>query len=117
MHIRDFTKFNLERLQHFKNAKGELAHSSADGSDWSLNDWFTALAGETGEAGNLFKKIRRGDFTLEEIHDELADELADIITYLVILSARAGINLEEATINKWNKVSDKIDYPVHITND
>lgn len=41
---------NKARLPQFKNAKGELAHSEPDGSDWTLGEWCTAVAGELGEA-------------------------------------------------------------------
>lgn len=105
---------NLERLPQFKNAKGQPAHSKPDGSDWSLSDWSNAVAGEVGEAANIIKKIRRGDFTLDEVRHELAEELADILTYLDILAYQAGINLAGATILKFNKVSQRVDATVFI---
>ncbi len=117
MHIRHFVKANMTRLPFFKNAKGERAHGPFGGGDWSLNDWFTATAGELGEAGNILKKVRRGDFTLEEARAELADELADAFTYLCILAEQAGIDLEQASIDKWNRVSAKIDYPARLRNE
>lgn len=41
---------NIKRLPQFKNGKGEAAHSSEDGSDWSLGEWMNAVTGEIGEA-------------------------------------------------------------------
>lgn len=87
-----------------------------DGSSWTLNDWMTALAGEVGEAANILKKVRRGDFTLSSptasgkrtIRDDLADELADVQTYLDLLAAKARIDLGRATRVKFNKVSRKV---------
>ncbi len=111
MHIRDFTKVNIDRLPHFKNAKGAYAHLERK---WSLPEWFTATAGELGEAGNIIKKIGRGDFTLHEAREELAAELADTLTYLVILADACGVDLEQAAIRKWNRVSEKVDYPVRL---
>lgn len=99
---------NTERLKDFKNSKGELVHSETDGSDWCLAQWCNAVCGELGEAANLIKKIERGDFTLEEKRSELGKELADVITYLDLLAFRAGINLGQATISKFNEVSDRV---------
>ncbi len=91
MNLKEFTEANMTRLPHFVNAKGELVHTKADGSEWSLNDWLTALVGE--------------------VRQDLADELADVLTYLVILSEVAGIDLSRATLHKWNKVSARVGYP------
>ncbi len=108
---------NMRRLPQFKNAKGEPAHEKEDGSDWSLNDWLTAVTGELGEAANILKKIRRGDFTLNEARAKLADELADTATYLDILANQCGINLGQATIEKFNRVSDRVDSNIFIRSD
>lgn len=74
--------------------------------DWAPNDWFTALAGEVGEAGNILKKIRRRDFTLDSARSALAKELADVMIYLDWLAWSCGIDIAEATIQKFNEVSD-----------
>lgn len=101
-------KANLARLPLFKNKKGEMAHSKADGSDWDLSTWSNAVLGELGEAANIIKKIRRGDVTLEEVREDLGREFADVQTYLDILAYQAGVDLGEATIKKWNEVSERI---------
>jgi len=108
---------NIRRLPQFKNAKGEIAHDKEDGSDWSLNDWLTAVTGELGEAANVLKKIRRGDFTVNQARPELADEFADVLTYLDILAKQCGVDLAKATIDKFNRVSDRIGSNVFIRND
>lgn len=105
---------NIKRLPQFKNKKGEPAHSAADGSDWALSAWSNAVCGELGEAANLIKKIERGDFTLEEAREELGKELADVVTYLDILAFRAGIDLGQATMDKWNEVSIRVGSNVRI---
>lgn len=106
---------NRARLPQFKNRKGEPAHSTADGSDWSLGEWCNALCGELGEAANIIKKIRRGDMALDgEGRQALADELADIQTYLDILAFRAGIDLGAATVSKFNHVSRRVGSPVSL---
>ncbi len=97
---------NIARIPQFRNARGLLAHNKT-GSDWSLNDWYTAMIGEAGEAGNLLKKVRRGDFTLLEAQEELAKEFADIVIYLDILANQCEINLGEAVMSKFNEVSQR----------
>ena len=110
---------NLLRLSDFKNAQGEIAHSESDGSDWLLSQWCNAVCGELGEAANLIKKIERGDFTHYEgeVKDALAEELADIVTYLDLLAYRAGVDLGRATIEKFNKVSDRVSSTIYIRED
>jgi len=110
----DLRQANIARLPTFKNSKGLPAHSEPDGSDWSLNDWCTAVTGEVGEAANILKKIRRGDVSLDEARPSLAKELADAQTYLDILAFRAGIDLGQATIDKFNEVSERVDSPVRL---
>jgi NTP pyrophosphatase (non-canonical NTP hydrolase) len=99
---------NVARIPQFKNRLGKPAHPKADGSDWCLAQWSNAVCGELGEAANIIKKIERGDITLEEARPHLARELADVQTYLDILAFRAGVDLGEATIQKWNEVSERV---------
>lgn len=112
----DLRAANKARLPTFRNAKGKLSHPTNDGhyGNWSLTDWCTAITGELGEAANIIKKIRRGDFTLEEMRDELAKELADVQTYLDLLAMSAGVDLGQATMDKFNEVSKRVGSRVKI---
>ena len=85
-------------------------------NDWSLTDWGNAVAGETGELCNVLKKIHRGDMTLDEANNKelIADEAADIVCYLDLLCQRAGVDLQTAIVNKFNKVSDRINSDIKI---
>lgn len=105
---------NLMRLPQFRNKNGDRAHSTDDGSDWALSAWCNAVCGELGEAANLIKKIERGDYTLEEKRHDLANEFADIVTYLDILAIRAGVDLGDATVAKFNEVSERVESTVRI---
>ena len=105
---------NLMRLPQFKNPKGEPAHAEPDGSDWALSAWCNAVCGELGEAANLIKKIERGDFTLDEAREALGKEFADINTYLDLLAMRAGIDLGDAIVSKFNEVSERVGSTVRI---
>lgn len=105
---------NLLRLPEFKNARGEPAHASPDGSDWSLGEWCNATLGELGEAANIIKKVRRGDMTLDEARPLLAREFADVVIYLDLLAYRAGVDLGNAVVEKWNETSVKIGTSVRL---
>jgi NTP pyrophosphatase (non-canonical NTP hydrolase) len=133
----DLRDANLARLPLFNNAKGEQAHSEKDGSDWLLSAWSNAAVGELGEmadalldvllitkltslfggAANLIKKVERGDKLLEEARSHLADEFADVQTYLDILAFRSGVDLGEATRRKWNAVSARVNVPLRLETD
>lgn len=110
-------KANIARLPTFRNGKGEPAHSESDGSDWSLGEWVAALVGEVGEAANIIKKVRRGDITMDEARPALAKELADVQTYLDILAFRCGVDLGQATLDKFNEVSERVGSPVRLRED
>lgn len=107
---------NAARVGQFKNRLGVLAHTKADGSDWTIAEWTNAMAGECGEACNFSKKIRRGDFD----HDPalgnrmLAKELADTIIYADLAAQRQGINLGEAVRDKFNEKSEEISCDVKL---
>lgn len=99
---------NAHRLPQFRDRHGNLAHSEPDGSDWSPAEWLQAVVGELGEFANLAKKVRRGDYTLDEKRHDLGEELADVIIYLDILAAQYGIDLSQSVIAKFNKVSKRV---------
>lgn len=105
---------NIERLPQFKNGKGEPAHSEPDGSDWTNGEWICAVVGELGELANLVKKVKRGDISLEEARPAIAKELADVQIYLDITAFRLGVDLGEATVKKFNEVSDRVGANVKI---
>lgn len=105
---------NEARLPLFKNSKGVVAHSKADGSDWTLLEWAGALCGEAGELANLLKKVRRGDKTLDEARADIAKELADNVIYLDIIAKQAGIDLGAAVVAKFNETSTKTGVAVYL---
>ena len=82
---------------------------------WSLSDWMTALAGEVGEAANVIKKLNRHrdgmatdrDPAPAVLHMELAEELADVLAYLMPLASAAGVDLATAFVRKFNIVSER----------
>ncbi len=77
---------------------------------WDTPRWFMAMTGEVGELGNLLKKVERGDFTLEAVHDEVGREIADVVIYLDLLAARLEHDLGACVRAKWNEVSERVGY-------
>ena len=118
---------NTARLPQFKNSKGEQAHSKPDGSDWTPAQWLQAVMGELGEYANKRKKFERGDITFAEFRVEAEKELADVQTYLDILAMRCldtvgnahpdGVNLGQATIDKFNEISIRVGSDVRLAAD
>ncbi|WP_054308955.1 MazG-like family protein [Mesorhizobium sp. 1M-11] len=68
------------------------------------------MAGETGEACNVIKKLERerhGWRGSRATKEQLAEELADVIHTAVLCAITAGIDIEPATIAKFNSTSEK----------
>lgn len=84
-------------------------------SYWTASDWGNALAGETGEACNIAKKLRRAELNpkLEAgvTIEDLAKELADVVAYADLMAASFGIDLGLAVAKKFNEVSGRVDSP------
>lgn len=106
--------FSDIRTKNVLRSERDWGHSL---TSWSIAEWGNALAGEVGEACNVMKKILRLDGkirielaekTREEYVFDLAEELADVFLYLDLTAAAAGINLEQAIVNKFNKKSKEI---------
>ncbi len=93
------------KIFDYLRAKNVERCSAAFGphEDWSLTDWALAMVGEAGEVCNEVKKLRRNDGTGST--ERLAEEIADVLIYLDLLAARAGIDLWPAVVKKFNLVS------------
>ncbi|MBS7699198.1 MAG: MazG-like family protein [Chelatococcus sp.] len=68
------------------------------------------LAGETGEACNVIKKLERerhGWVGSRATLTDLADELADVVICADLAAMTAGIDLSGAVVRKFNATSDK----------
>lgn len=113
---------NLARLPLFKDARGNPCHTEPDGSDWSPADWVTAVVGELGEAANIIKKIKRGDFGVvgDPEYDaaivKLRKEFADVICYMDLLAVQFDVNLGDAVRDKFNEVSDRVGANIYLHN-
>ena len=68
------------------------------------------MAGEVGEACNVIKKLERernGWRGSRASQNDLAEELADVVHTAILCAISAGIDLEQAVIDKFNKTSRK----------
>jgi NTP pyrophosphatase (non-canonical NTP hydrolase) len=88
-------------------------------NSWSSADWLTAITGELGELASLIKMRNRERDGLpgnkfSPSDKQIADEIADVLTYLDLLSASLGIDLGEAAVNKFNEVSERVGFPDRI---
>lgn len=117
--FRTLRNANLQRLPQFRDANGNLSHSHPTGADWSPAEWLQATVGELGELANLMKKIRRGDYDINdpEIAAEVRYELADVAIYLDILALQFGVDLGDAIREKFNIVSARVGAEVFIGHD
>lgn len=92
--------FNHFHEVNVARCKSDIKHSN----DWIPLSWGGALAGEVGEMCNYLKKMSRGDKIEKKV---LAHEIADIMSYLSLLSDKLDIDMEEAIIEKFNIVSKR----------
>lgn len=75
---------------------------------WTFDKYLLALAGETGEACNLAKKVLRGDFTLDQAREDLGRELADVICYADHVMSSLGLDTGETVLKKFREVSKRV---------
>jgi NTP pyrophosphatase (non-canonical NTP hydrolase) len=87
---------------------------------WTGADWSNAVCGEAGEMANVVKKLRRletgttpgpDDPPEAELRRMLADEIADVFTYLDLLATFYGVDIQDAIAAKFNRVSERQGFP------
>lgn len=107
-----FSERNRKRCESPKGFNHKL-------NDWSPSDWMTAVIGEVGKAANIVKKMNRirdgipgnnFDEGYEELRSKLAEELADIVVCLDLMTQAMGFDLDTIRDTKFNKTSNKIGY-------
>jgi len=85
-------------------------------ASWSPSDWMTAVTGELGELASLLKMRNRERDGLpgnkfSPTQKQIADEIADVLTYLDLLAEALGVDLGKAAIEKFNEVSGRVGFP------
>jgi NTP pyrophosphatase (non-canonical NTP hydrolase) len=101
---------NVSRLARWHDPNSE---------PWTGADWSNAMCGESGEAANVVKKLRRhetrtspqGDPPEAGLRDKLADEIADVVIYADLLAHFYGIETAVAVAAKFNRKSMEQGFP------
>lgn len=97
-------------FKQFQRRNAERCRVAFDPDLHTVEFFMIAIAGETGEMCNLYKKVMRGDFSLETQRTEILNELADIITYCDLLITKLGADTEDVLIDKFRTVSKRRGY-------
>ena len=100
--------------------KNEL-RKFAEERDWeqfhSPKNLTMALSGEVGELSEIFQWLTEDQSNKEKISDEdlakAREEVADILLYIIRLSDKLDIDLEQAVLDKLKINKDK--YPVELS--
>lgn len=79
--------------------------------EWDIDDWLLACLGELGEAANIAKKMKRDGMT-PELMRKFHHEMIDLMTYCDLTIMMTGGVTERAYREKWNEVSERMNYPV-----
>lgn len=99
---------NLSRVVRFGHGDIKAPHG------WGPMQWGCALAGEVGELCNYLKKYQRqmpSDPSPDELHGEIAREIADVFIYLDLLAATFDLDLGRIIASKFNATSKKFGFP------
>lgn len=104
----------FQKLNHQRCLKWEEGAKR----EWTLAEWTNAMAGECGEACNISKKLLRDDLGMtgnfkiphEELRENLANELADVVIYASLTAERLGIDLGERIRQVFNKKSEQLGF-------
>lgn len=99
MHLMALRRANA--LRHFEWARGR---------EVPLTFRSTELAGETGEACNVIKKLERerlGWVGSRDTLEHLAEELADVVICVDLIAMDLGLDLGDAIRAKFNLTSEK----------
>lgn len=85
---------------------------------WTPSDYGNALAGETGEACNWVKKLKRLDdgpaqpynagVERADVVAKIGKELADVVCYADLLAQSLGLDLGTEVRAKFNEVSGRV---------
>jgi len=105
---------SLNLLQE-KNAERQKHWCPNEQPDLSFRG--NELAGETGEACNIIKKLERerhGWRGSRSTVDALASEIADVVICASLVANAAGFNLSKAVQNKFNETSEKQGLPTRL---
>jgi len=109
--IQDLTNNKALSFSKLRRSNIERQHEWDSDDKISLSYRGNELAGETGEACNIIKKIERERLGIKgsrATKDQLAEELADIVICTDLIAMHEGIDLAKAVREKFNTTSKKV---------
>lgn len=113
---------NIDELQKVDAIRAARWHNG-DITQWTLLEWAGAMCGESGEAANYAKKIRRLDLQLpnkeagldkdnyEELRMKCAMEVADSIIYGLVMLSLLDVKASVILTYVFNKKSIEYGFP------
>lgn len=144
MSYRDLTFEDVSMLNAERANRWHRGFPNSD-DGWTGADWSNAAAGEGGEmveavqalllssgatahlglAGNVVKKLRRIDISIQQAEQgqeedkayeatllqKLATEIGDTFIYLDLLAQFYGLKMHDCVANTFNRVSDREGFP------
>lgn len=98
----DVLQAQLNRLamQARRNSERWFPEVHGQGEDIVRIHYTLGLNGEAGEVSNLIKKVHTGKRSISDAKTDIAHELADVFTYLVMLAESLNISLTTAFLEK-----------------
>lgn len=106
--LEQLRRANLSRVVRFGHGDIKAPHG------WGPMQWGCALAGEVGELCNMLKKYERqmpSDPSPDDLHAEIAKEIADVFIYLDLLASTFDLDLSRVISHKFNATSKKFHFP------
>lgn len=105
----------LEKLRMTNRSRRDSWRERDGATTWTGADWSNEMCGETGEAANVVKKLRRHETGVKGANDPdettlremLADELADVLITADLTAMFYDIDLTAALRRKFNATSEE----------
>jgi NTP pyrophosphatase (non-canonical NTP hydrolase) len=95
-------------MNNYQKRANETADYPQSTDKEALTYVVTGLCGEVGEIANKFKKFLRGDFELtEEVKNDLASELGDVLWYVSEFALQLDYSLQQIADNNIKKLSER----------
>jgi hypothetical protein len=116
---------DINIFQQLNKLRAERWHKNAS-REWSLLEWAGAMAGETGEACNLAKKILRLELDLpnkeagidktdlSRLKHNLAEEVSDSIIYGLLFLSEIDYNAAKTIAHVFNRKSVEYGVPERV---
>lgn len=113
---------DISKFQEINAIRAIRWHNNGQ-TQWTLLEWAGAMCGESGEAANVAKKIRRlnqglpnkeaglSKNNLPELKQKLAVEIADSIIYGLIILAEIDVDASQILAEVFDQKSIEYGFP------